>query len=166
MLTQPSLIFPDYLYELCYFLLFLETFSFLHFSALSWRINWVLIFKSAILNTAIFSQVFVFCISTTTIIGRTIRKCLENKLAKRKILENLAFLHFTIWMSLLFSFVRNIPNLVTEHIWVLSDPVVKVISYFDSHRSGRDSLLRCSAQENCETLQQSFVIQWEGCLLK
>ena len=155
------------IYELCYILLFLETFSFLHFSALSWRINWVLIFKSAILNTTIFSQVFVFCISTTILMGRTIRKYLENKFAKRKILENLytqlAFLHFTIWMSLLFSLVRNIQNLVTRNIWVLSDTVAKVISYSDSHRSGRDSLFRCSAQENCRKFQQSFVIQWEGC---
>ena len=156
------------IYELWYFVVSFS-FSFLHFSALAWRINWVLIFKSAILNTTtIFSQVFVFCISTTTIMGTTICKCFEISLLKEKYLRiflQLAFLHFTIWMSLLFSFVRNIQNLVTRNIWVLSATVAKVIPYFDSHRSGRDSLSRCSAQENCRKLQHSFVIQWDAWLV-
>ena len=107
-------------------------------------------------------------ISTTTIMGTTICKCFEISLLKEKYLRiflQLAFLHFTIWMSLLFSFVRNIQNLVTRNIWVLSATVAKVIPYFDSHRSGRDSLSRCSAQENCRKLQHSFVIQWDAWLV-
>ena len=101
-LTQPSLIFHDYFWILFCFRSFHEIFSFLHFSALSWRINWVLIFKRAVLNTTIFSQVFIFCISTTRIMER-----LTNAL-RSTVFSILRFLHFILWMFLLFSRVRNI----------------------------------------------------------